>query len=224
MRSLCTRKRIRRPLNALLESVLSPDLLVVILAAGASHRLGRAKQLVSIGGEPLLRRQCRCALAARVGPVLVMLGWDADQHKRAIADLAVDVLVNDEWQEGIAATLRHAVAVASARRAALLVLPCDQYRITPDDLRTLYDTWRLSPSTACVSRWRDYSGPPAILPIECYDEVLALRGDTGARAVLYHSQRPHPMEITNQRATYDLDSPADMILARSSSCPLVALV
>jgi CTP:molybdopterin cytidylyltransferase MocA len=89
---------------------LSPDLLVVILAAGASHRLGRAKQLVSIGGEPLLRRQCRCALAARVGPVLVMLGWDADQHKRAIADLAVDVRVNDEWQEGIAATLRHAVA------------------------------------------------------------------------------------------------------------------
>src|SRR6202043_3717473 len=222
MRSLCTRKRIRRPLNALLESVLSPDLLVVILAAGASHRLGRAKQLVSIGGEPLLRRQCRCALAARVGPVLVMLGWDADQHKRAIADLAVDVRVNDEWQEGIAATLRHAVAVASARRAAWLVLPCDQYRITPDDLRTLYDTWRLSPSTACVSRWRDYSGPPAILPIECYDEVLALRGDTGARAVLYHPHRPLPTQITNQRAFYDLDSRADVAIAQSSSSPLVA--
>jgi molybdenum cofactor cytidylyltransferase len=183
----------------------------------SSRRLGRAKQLVSIGGEPLLRRQCRYALAARVGPVLVILGWDADQHRQVIADLPVDVRVNHERQEGIAATLRHAVAVASARRAASLVLSCDQYRITPDDLRTLHDAWRLSPSAACVSRWHDYSGPPAILQIECYDEVLALRGDTGARAVLCHPQRPHPVQITNQRATYDLDSPADMTIAQSSS-------
>ena len=198
---------------------MSHDVLVVILAAGASRRLGRAKQLVSIGGEPLLRRQCRCALAARVGPVLAILGWDADLHAQVIADLPVEVRVTDEWQEGIAAALRHAVAVASARRAALLVLLCDQYRITPDDLRILYETWCLSPSTACVSRWHDYSGPPAVLPIEWYDDVLALRGDTGARALLHHPHRPHPMQITNQRATYDLDSPADMTIAQSSSSP-----
>jgi molybdopterin-guanine dinucleotide biosynthesis protein A len=93
-----------------------PDLLVVILAAGASRRLGRSKQLVSIGGELLLRRQCRCALDAGVGPVLVVLGHDADRHKRVVADLQLDVRVNDEWQEGIAATLR--LAVADARSAA----------------------------------------------------------------------------------------------------------
>jgi len=140
---------------------VSPDLLVVILAAGASRRLGSAKQMVSIGGETLLRRQCRCALDADVGPVLVVLGHDADRHKRVVADLPLDVRVNDEWQEGIAATLRLAVGVAIIRRAALLVLPCDQYRIAPNDLRTLRDTWRLAPTVACVSRWGDYAGPPA---------------------------------------------------------------
>jgi molybdenum cofactor cytidylyltransferase len=122
---------------------VSPDLLVVILAAGASRRLGSAKQLVSIGGETLLRRQCRCALEAGVGPVLLVLGRDSDQHKRVVADLPIDVRVNDAWQEGIAATLRLAASVAIIRRVALLVLPCDQYRITPSDLRTLRDTWRL---------------------------------------------------------------------------------
>jgi CTP:molybdopterin cytidylyltransferase MocA len=193
---------------------LSPDLLVVILAAGASRRLGSAKQLVSIGGEALLRRQCRCALKARVGRVLVILGSDADQHRRVIADLPIEVRVNDEWHEGIAATLRHAVGVAIVRRAASLILPCDQYRITPNDLRALRDTWRLAPSAACVSRWQDYAGPPAILPIECYEEVLALRGDTGARAVLYHPQRPRPLEVANERATYDLDSPHDLTVAQ----------
>ena len=168
-----------------------PDLVVAVLAAGASRRLGRAKQLVPIGGEPLLRRQCRCALNARVGEVVAILGCDAAQHREVIADLPVDVRVNDEWEEGLAATLRSAVRAAKERQAALLVLPCDQYRIVPDDLRALYEHWRWAPSIACVSRWGRYAGPPAILPIHYYDDVLRLRGDIGARSLLY--DRPSPL-------------------------------
>ena len=147
----------------------------------------------------------------------MILGCDAERHRRVIADLPVEVRVNDAWQEGIAATLRHAVGVAIVRRAASLVLPCDQYRITPSDLRTLHDTWSLAPSSACVSRWHDYAGPPAILPIECYEGVLRLRGDTGARALLYSPQWPRPLEVANRRATYDLDSPQDLTIAQSST-------
>ena len=158
-----------------------PDLVVAVLAAGASRRLGRAKQLVPIGGEPLLRRQCRCALSARVGEVLAILGCDEAQHREVIVDLPVDVRVNDEWEEGLSATLRSAVRAAKERQAALLVLPCDQYRIIPDDLRTLYNHWRWTPNIACVSRWGRYAGPPAILPIHYHDHVLRLRGDIGAR-------------------------------------------
>jgi molybdenum cofactor cytidylyltransferase len=194
-----------------------PDVLVVILAAGASLRLGTSKQLVSIAGEPLLRRQCRRALSARVGPVLALLGCEADRHRRVLADLPVEVRVNEEWQEGMAATLRHGVGIAMERRAASLVLPCDQYRITSNDLRTLHAIWRRAPSSACVSRWGDYAGPPVILPIECHDAVRQLHGDIGARAILYDTQRPHPLEVPNVRATYDLDCPEDMAIAQSST-------
>ncbi len=75
---------------------MSPELLVVVLAAGASRRLGTSKQLVSIDGEPLLRRQCRCALDAHVGRVLVILGCHADLHRRVISDLPIGLDVNDE--------------------------------------------------------------------------------------------------------------------------------
>src|SRR5216684_1139625 len=91
-------------LNFIGGCALLPDLVVAVLAAGASRRLGRAKQLVPIGGEPLLRRQCRCALSARVGEVLAILGCDEAQHREVIVDLPVDVRVNDEWEEGLAAT------------------------------------------------------------------------------------------------------------------------
>jgi len=200
---------------------LLPDLVVAVLAAGASRRLGRAKQLVPIGGEPLLRRQCRCALSARVGEVLAILGCDEAQHREVIVDLPVDVRVNDEWEEGLAATLRSAVRAAKERQAALLVLPCDQYRIIPDDLRTLYNHWRWTPSIACVSRWGRYAGPPAILPIHYYDHVLRLRGDIGARSLLYDRHRPSPGEIRNPRAASDLDSPEELRIAKQwTACQL----
>jgi CTP:molybdopterin cytidylyltransferase MocA len=201
-------------LNLIGGRALLPDLVVAVLAAGASRRLGRAKQLVSVGGEPLLRRQCRCALSARVGKVMAILGCDEARHREVVADLPVDVRVNDEWAEGLAATLRSAVRAAKERQAALLVLPCDQYRITPADLRTMYEHWRWAPSIACVSRWGRYAGPPAILPIHYYDDVLRLRGDIGARSLLYDLHRPSPDEIPNPRAAFDLDSPGEMRIAR----------
>jgi molybdenum cofactor cytidylyltransferase len=204
----------RHVLNFIGGRALLPELVVAVLAAGASRRLGCAKQLVPIGGEPMLRRQCRCALSARVGAVVAILGRDAAQHRDVIADLPVDVRVNDEWAEGLAATLRTAVRAANARQSALLVLPCDQYRITPGDLRTLYNHWRWAPSIACVSRWGRYAGPPAILPIHYHDDVLRLRGDIGARSLLYDLRRPCPDEIPNPRAAFDLDSPEEMRIAR----------
>jgi len=65
-------------------------------------------------------------LDARIGDVVAILGCDDAQHREVIADLPVDVRVNDEWAEGLAATLRSAVRAAKERQAALLVLPCDQ--------------------------------------------------------------------------------------------------
>jgi CTP:molybdopterin cytidylyltransferase MocA len=201
-------------LNVIGGRALLPDLVVAVLAAGASRRLGRAKQLVPVGGEPWLRRQCRCALSARVGEVVVILGCDEAQHRKVIVDLPVDVRVNDEWEEGLAATLRSAVRAAKQRQAALLVLPCDQYRIIPDDLRALHNHWRWAPSIACVSRWGRYADPPTIFPIHCYEHVLRLRGDVGARTLLYDLHRPCPDEIPNPRAAFDLDSPEEMRIAK----------
>jgi CTP:molybdopterin cytidylyltransferase MocA len=192
---------------------LLPELVVAVLAAGASRRLGRAKQLVLVGGEPLLRRQCQCALSARIGKVMAILGCDEARHREVIVDLPVDVRVNDEWAEGLAATLRSAVRAAKERHAALLVLPCDQYRIMPDDLRTLHEHWRWAPSIPCVSRWGRYAGPPAILPIDYYKHVLRLRGDAGARSLLHDVRRPRPDEIPNPRAVFDLDSLEEMRVA-----------
>jgi molybdenum cofactor cytidylyltransferase len=188
----------------------APDLVVAVLAAGASRRLGQPKQLVALDGEPLLRRQCRCALMAGVGNVTAILGCNADQHRLVIQDLPVEVRVSGHWAQGLAATLRCAVRAARLREAALLVLPCDLYRVTPDDLRALCDRWSRSPSRACVSSAGGYTGPPAILPVPYHERILSLRGDIGARALLFQPPWAGPEEVVNPRAPFDLDCADDL--------------
>lgn len=187
-------------------------LLVAILAAGASRRLGRPKQLVNVGGEPLLRRQCRVAIESGVGPVAAVLGCHADACAETIADLPVAVRVNEQWEEGLGSSLREAVrAAVEGEAVGLLVLHADQYRITAADLRVLHAAWAASgETTACRARHGDYAGPPAILPAACFAELLKLRGDAGARRVLSTLGADSLVDVPMPTATHDLDLPEQL--------------
>jgi hypothetical protein len=156
---------------------LLSDLVVAVLAAGASRRLGRAKQLVPIGGEPLLRRQCRCACRGE-GPVVVILGCDEEQYREVIIDLPVDAR-NDEWAEGLPRRCGPRSVAASSRVAGSAVRSIPHH---PSDLRgTTSGVWR---------RRRRASHVGATTRVRqrfChryYDHVLALRATSGSFAAL----------------------------------------
>src|SRR5947209_1480114 len=114
-------------------------LLLAVLAAGASRRLGQPKQLVAIGGEPLLRCQCRVALAAQIGPVTVILGCHAAECAATIVDLPIARHFNERWAEGLGLSIRCAAqAAAAADASGLLLLHVDQYLLTAADLHSLH--------------------------------------------------------------------------------------
>jgi CTP:molybdopterin cytidylyltransferase MocA len=187
-------------------------LLVAILAAGASRRLGQPKQLVEIDGEPILRRQCRMALEARLGTVAVILGCGAAECAATIADLPVETHINDQWADGLGSSIRSAGKVAIAAGAnGLLLLHADQYRVTPADLRALLAAWLESDClSACVSIWGSESGPPVIFPQSCFHDLLSLDGDVGARRVLTKLPPAAVQRVTMPNAFFDLDQPADL--------------
>ncbi len=177
-----------------------------ILAAGASRRLGRPKQLVPFDGEPLLRRQCRIALTSDIGSVFVILGCKAAECAALIADLPVGVMINDGWEEGMAASLRLAARQAIDDAAdALLILHGDQHGVTSNALRQLHAAWQANPVRPHLSRDGNHLGPPVIIPADHFEAMLQLRGDVGARRVLQQ-----PVEVVIAGASLDLNESSQL--------------
>ena len=162
------------------------EAVLAILAAGASTRMApRKKQLVELDGEPLVRRAARLALASRASSVAVVLGAFADEIAPALAGLPVTRLDNADWAEGMASSVRAAATWAATTAAsALLLCVCDQPAVTTAHLDALIAAHAADPARTIGSAYAGAVGVPAIIPRARWPELLALRGDRGARALL----------------------------------------
>ena len=106
----------------------------IILAAGASHRLGQPKQLVTYNGETLIQRSIRIVTEAGASPVIVVLGANAAQIREVILVVpSIHIIENESWSEGMASSIRTGIAALrqySPHAQSTLILACDQPRTT----------------------------------------------------------------------------------------------
>lgn len=177
---------------------------VVVLAAGASSRLGRPKQLVEWRGETLVHRAARLAVESGLGPVRVVTGARAEDVSRAVAPLPVTCVHNPRAEEGIASSIRQGLDGVDT---AVLVLTCDQPLLTAEHLRALARVWRDTGAPIVASAYEGVVGVPALLSPALLPELLALRGDQGARAV-FRGRRVEPVAL--EGGGLDVDTEADV--------------
>lgn len=181
----------------------------ILLAAGASTRLGYAKQLIEVDGEPLLRRAARALLATSPLELIVVLGHEAERMRDALAGLSLRAIVAPDHAEGLSASLRAGIAALDARCAGALIALTDQPALDAVHLVALRDAWRRAPDRAVASAYANVLGVPALLPRAWFAQIANLRGDTGARELL----RAHAHDVIAIAAPaleHDLDTPADL--------------
>jgi molybdenum cofactor cytidylyltransferase len=179
----------------------------VILAAGASRRLGTPKQLVAWGGDSLLRRIVRTALAGD-GPVTVVTGFRAPDMAAHLAGLPVKVVVNPQWEEGMASSVRAGVASLEPGVSGVLLLLCDQPGVDPALLARLQDAHRADPQAVAACGYGGTRGTPALFPARAFPALLALRGDRGARSLL---TGPEVVVVPFPEGGLDVDRPEDLM-------------
>jgi CTP:molybdopterin cytidylyltransferase MocA len=180
----------------------------LVLAAGGSRRMGRPKQLLAWRGVPLVRRAAEAALAAPVERVLVVAGAHAEGVGEALAGLPVEIVVHDRWEEGLGSSLAAGVVAARAHAPdAVLVTLADQPLVDAAALSRLFSGCGRGARRAAAER-EGILGPPALFPARVLDELAALGGDAGARAVLSR----HAAEVVRvpmPEAAFDVDTPDD---------------
>lgn len=195
----------------------------IVLAAGASRRLCQPKQLLMFGGETLIARAIRLANEAGATPVIVVLGA---HHERISAAVPFDKLdnlnnaikaipvVNSNWEQGISTSIHAALGAlgdCAPQASGALILGCDQPRLTAEHLRALLDAFSGQAEPAIVaSAYAGILGIPAIFPRAAFAQLLALRGDKGARNLLTQPTCPL-IALPFPGGEVDIDMPADLV-------------
>ncbi len=192
---------------------MNASIAAIVLAAGASRRLGQPKQLLTLDGETLLARAIRLAGEAGAAPVLTVLGANFDLIRASVnLDTSIPV-VNESWKQGISTSIHAGLdaldAVAPNTQGALL-LTCDQPRLTADHLRALIEGFSAQAEPSIVaSAYAGVLGIPAAFPREAFPALRALRGDKGARALLL-SPPSSLIAVPFPGGEIDIDEPTDL--------------
>lgn len=183
----------------------------VILAAGASTRMGEPKQLLLIDGQPLIVRAAEAALASQAWPVVVVLGAHAEKIRPALARLPVLITENAAWTEGMAASIRAGLATlqqfSRTLDGALLAL-CDQPAFSADVIAQLVAAQQTTGRGIVAARYSGRHGAPALILREHFSTLSALEGEAGARDLL-NGHHDSVAAVDLPELAHDLDTPAD---------------
>jgi molybdenum cofactor cytidylyltransferase len=189
------------------------NLHVLVLAAGASTRLGQPKQLVKLGGTYVLTRVVSTAVSLGGSSVTVVLGAHARDLTHLLAHSPASVIVNRQWDMGIASSIRFGVASLPSSCEAVLIMLGDQVAVASEDLRRLASAWNNQDTVIAAAVYQQHVGVPAIFPRWTFPELDQLRGDRGARVVLERNAfRLSHVPMPN--ASVDLDTPEDLAALR----------
>jgi len=176
----------------------------LILAAGASKRLGLPKQVARLNGETLLDRTIRVAAEAGCAPVVVVLGAFEDLIREQCKLQDVSIVSNPAWAEGMGTSLSQGVRTFDDA-TGIFVMTCDMPAVTANHLRAL-----AASGAVTASLYAGRKGVPAYFPSELFPGLLKIKGDVGAKEIL---QPAHGIELAG--GEFDVDTPEDLAQARS---------
>lgn len=184
---------------------------IVILAGGASTRLGRPKQLLQYRGKTLLNHAVNEAINAKADAVVVILGKNADLFEGEIDNQEVSVVINKNWKEGMASSVRLGLDTLLKSKPyidAVILMVCDQPHISSSVLNELITKQQKTTKQIVTCNYGESIGPPALFHKKYFRDLAKLNGDVGARNIIEQNMHDVAM-ILFPEGNIDIDTEAD---------------
>lgn len=185
----------------------------LILAAGASARMGRDKLLLEVDGEALLRRAVRTALEAGLHPVVAVLGPGAAPSRAILAGLPCETVVNSEPSRGQGSSLAVGIAALPPDAAAAVVTLPDMPRVSAAMIAALVARWRDTGVPLVLSEYAGTQAPPVLYARPLLAELAGAAGASGpspGKAVVAAHRGAAAILKWPAEALLDVDTPEDL--------------
>ena len=185
---------------------------ILILAAGASRRLGEPKQLVKYEGNSLIRRIATESIKSCIGNVTVVTGYEADIIAGEISDLSVDVFYNSEWEEGIGASIRNGlkhILNNQPETNAILITMVDQPFVNAQHLQKIANAYDPARPMIIASAYTSTFGVPVLVDNYYFEKLKELEGDEGGKKIFVQYLKDI-VEIPFIEGAIDIDHQEDL--------------
>ncbi|HEY9632945.1 MAG TPA: nucleotidyltransferase family protein [Coleofasciculaceae cyanobacterium] len=189
----------------------SPAVGLIILAAGASTRMGTPKQLLPYRGYSLVRHIVEVATTSVCQPIVVVLGANAERIKPEVSQLPVQIVENQQWAEGMSASIRvglEALLAVNQNLEAVAIALCDQPFVSSQTLDRIVEAFHFTGKPIIASEYAETLGVPALFSRILFSELMALKSNEGAKQLI----KRHIDEVFSipfPDGAIDIDTPKD---------------
>ena len=200
----------------------------IILAAGMGTRMGSTKQLLSLGGLPVLEWVIQNGLAANLDPLILVLGHEANKIMEMIVESRTRVVINSRYKSGMSASIRAGLAAVGPQCDGVMFLLGDQPQVPSPILKTLIQAFTSRGNTdlpntnqahtnpidknraIVIPTFQGRQGNPVIFGRHFFPKLDRLTGDTGGRALFKtHPENIIRVPVNTDAVCFDLDTPED---------------
>jgi molybdenum cofactor cytidylyltransferase len=184
---------------------------LMILAAGASTRMGTPKQLLAYRGCTLILHVAEVAITSVCQPIVVVLGANAEQIKPEISQLPVHIVENQQWADGMSSSIRvglEALLAVNQNLEAVAIALCDQPFVSSQTINQLIEAYHLTGKPIIASEYAGTLGVPVLFSRPLFSELMALKSNEGAKKLI----KKHIHEVFSvpfPEGSIDIDTPTD---------------
>jgi molybdenum cofactor cytidylyltransferase len=191
---------------------------ILIIAAGESKRLGQPKQLLMLDGQSLINRLIEKVKQAGDFPITLVLGANADQIQQQLNHSNLHIVLNTDWQEGMASSIRVGLAQMVQEQTnstqkniqidGIMILVCDQPFINPTHIQSLLQIQQQTKQPIAACYYAQVLGTPALFHASIFHDLMALEGDTGAKKII-NAREEEVAKLHFEKGIIDIDTIED---------------
>jgi len=184
---------------------------IIILAAGASRRMGQPKQLLPYQATPLIEHITAVAIHSVCEPIVVVLGAYASIIEPKMSHLNIQIAFNEQWSTGMASSLKcglSKIQTITPNLDAVIVMLGDQPLVSTSLIQQFVTKYQTTNFPIVASQYHKIVGVPALFDHSLFRELATIEGDVGAKSIIgrYYSK---VLTIPFAEGAIDMDTPED---------------